>query len=70
MGEGNLWESEEGPGDPGAEEQEERVHKGAAEGRTSEICEDRGDGNITPKVKFITQEMDEGDEFIYPEEGV
>ncbi len=43
MGEGNLWEGEEGPGDPGAEEQEKRVYKGAAEGRTSAVCENRGD---------------------------
>lgn len=43
MGEGNLREGEEGPGDPGAEEKEKRVFEGAAEGRTSAVCEDRGD---------------------------
>lgn len=43
MGEGNLREGEEGPGDPGAEEQEKRVYKGVEEGRASRVCEDRGD---------------------------
>ena len=43
MGEGNLREGEERSGDPDAEEQEKRVYKGAAEGRTSAVCEDRGD---------------------------
>ncbi len=43
MGEGDLWEGEEGPGNPGAEEQTERVYKGATEGRAPEVCEDRGD---------------------------
>ena len=43
MGEGNLWEGEEGPGDPGAEEQEKGVYKGVEEGRASRVCEDRGD---------------------------
>ena len=43
MGEGDLREGEKGPGDPSAEEKEERVYEGAAEGRASRVCEDRGD---------------------------